>query len=154
MNTLRTKLLIGVAPTLAIMFALGLWAIVMFHRLGGNIDVILRENYTSILAAEKMKEAVERMDSGLLFAVGGRDEYGRTQFEANRPRFLEQLQIEHANITLRGEKELADALESQFSQYTERCERFFSLPAEARADFYFQELLPIFNGIRQTPTAS
>ena len=49
----------------------GLWAIIMFYRLGGNIDVILRENFTSILAAEGMKEAIERMDSGLLFAVGG-----------------------------------------------------------------------------------
>ncbi len=76
MKTLQTKLLIGFLPTLAILVGLGLWAIVMFHRLGGNIDVILRENYKSILAAEGMKEAVERMDSGLLFAVGGRGELG------------------------------------------------------------------------------
>ena len=71
-KTLRTKLLIGLVPTLAILVGLGLWAIVMFYRLGGNIDVILRENYRSVLAAEGMKEAIERMDSGLLFAVGGR----------------------------------------------------------------------------------
>ena len=90
MKTLQTKLLIGLVPTLAILVALGLWAIVMFYRLGGNIDVILRENYRSILAAEGMKEAIERMDSGLLFAVGGRDERGREQFDANRPRFEEQ----------------------------------------------------------------
>jgi NtrC-family two-component system sensor histidine kinase KinB len=46
-KTLRTKLLIGIAPLVLIMVALGLWAIVMFYRLGGNIDVILRENYRS-----------------------------------------------------------------------------------------------------------
>ena len=72
MKTLQTKLLIGLLPTLAILVALGLWAIVMFYRLGGNIDVILRENYRSVLAAEGMKEALERMDSALLFAIGGR----------------------------------------------------------------------------------
>jgi signal transduction histidine kinase len=149
-KTLRTKLLIGLAPTLVILIALGLWAIAMFHRLGGNIDVILRENYTSILAAEKMKEAIERMDSGLLFAVGGRDEYGRKQFDAYRPRFLEQLQIEHDNITLPGEKDLADALDSHFNQYLKKSERFFSLPAEARATAYFQEMLPTFNKIRES----
>jgi NtrC-family two-component system sensor histidine kinase KinB len=152
-KTLRTKLLIGLAPTLAILVALGLWAIAMFHRLGGNIDVILRENYTSILADEKMKEAVERMDSGLLFVVCGRDQYGRKQFEVNRPRFLEQMQIEQANITLPGEKELAVALDTQFSQYLKISERFFSMPtepAELRASVYFQELLPIFNKIRQS----
>ena len=76
-KTLQTKLLIGLLPTLAILVGLGLWGIVMFYRLGGNIDVILRENYRSILAAERMKEAVERMDSGLLFAVGGRDRTAR-----------------------------------------------------------------------------
>ena len=103
MKTLQTKILIGLLPTLAIVVGLGLWAIVMFYRLGGNIDVILRENYTSILAAEGMKEALERMDSGLLFAVGGREEYGKTQFDEYRPRFLAHLTTEKANITLPGE---------------------------------------------------
>ena len=69
MNTLKSKLLIGLLPTLVILVALGLWAIVMFYRLGNNIDVILRENYRSVVAAEGMKEAIERMDSGLLFEV-------------------------------------------------------------------------------------
>ncbi len=70
-RTLRSRLLVGIAPLLAIMVGLGLWAIVMFSRLGGNIDVILRENYRSVLAAQNMKEALERMDSALLFAIGG-----------------------------------------------------------------------------------
>ena len=52
-----------------IMVGLGLWAIIMFSRLGNNIDVILRENYRSVLAAEGMKEALERIDSALLFAI-------------------------------------------------------------------------------------
>ena len=63
MKTLKSKLLIGLLPTLVILAALGLWAIVMFYRLGNNIDVILRENYRSVLSAERMKEAIERMDS-------------------------------------------------------------------------------------------
>jgi two-component system, NtrC family, sensor histidine kinase KinB len=113
-KTLQTKLLLGLLPTLAILVVLGLWAIVMFYRLGGNIDVILRENYTSILAAEGMKEAIERMDSGLLFAVGGRDRHGRDQFDANRPRFLEHLKVEQANITLQGERELAVSVDRLF----------------------------------------
>src|SRR5208282_4726321 len=107
-KTLQTKLLIGLLPTLAILVGLGSWAIIMFYHLGGNIDVILRENYRSILAAERMKEAVERMDSGLLFAVGGRDQRGREQFNQNRPRFEENLAIEQGNITVPGEGGLAE----------------------------------------------
>src|SRR5580698_11193176 len=100
MKTLQAKLLMGLLPTLAILLALGLWAVIMFYRLGNNIDVILRENYRSVLAAEGMKEAIERMDSGLLFAVGGRDRRGRKQFDEYRPRFLAPPTTEKANITL------------------------------------------------------
>src|SRR6478752_2027854 len=79
-RTLRSRLLLGIAPLLAIMVGLGLWAVVMFSRLGGNIDVILRENYRSVLAAQRMKEALERMDSALLFAIGGQEARAREQF--------------------------------------------------------------------------
>ncbi|MFI5458563.1 MAG: ATP-binding protein [Isosphaerales bacterium] len=152
MKTLQTKLLIGQLPTLAILVVLGLGAIIMIYRLGTNIDVILRENYTSILAAEGMKEAIERMDSGLLFAVGGRDRHGREQFNANRPRFEANLKIEQGNITIPGEQELADSLQNLFAQYVEHAGRFFALPAEPaerRTLVYFGELLPTFDKIRE-----
>ena len=47
-KTLRMKLMLGFPPLLAILIGLGLWAIAMFYGLGGNIDVILRENYHSV----------------------------------------------------------------------------------------------------------
>ncbi len=153
MKTLQTKFLIGLLPTLAILVGLGLWAIFMFYQLGGNIDVILRENYRSIQAAEDMKEAIERMDSGLLFAVGGQEERGRDQFAANRARFEENLKIEQGNITVHGERELADALEHLFQQYIEHANRFFALPADPpreRKALYFDQLLPTFNEIRKS----
>jgi two-component system, NtrC family, sensor histidine kinase KinB len=146
-RTLGTKILIGLLPTLAILVALGLWAIVMFYHLGGNIDVILRENFRSVLAAEGMKEAIERMDSGLLFTVAGREPLGREQFAKYRTRFEEQLRIEQGNITLPGEQELADDLERLFRKYLASAERFFALPAEPasrRVDLYFNELGPTF----------
>jgi two-component system, NtrC family, sensor histidine kinase KinB len=152
LRTLRTKILIGLLPTLAILVALGLWAIVMFYRLGGNIDVILRENYRSVLAAERMKEAIERMDSGLLFATLGQEARGREQFDANRPRFEEQLGIEQGNVTLPGEQELADELANLFRHYLSTADRFFGLPAEPatrRTGVYFDDLLPTFNEIRK-----
>src|SRR4051794_20836755 len=107
-STLRTKLLIGLTPLLALMVGLGLWAIVMFSRLGGNIDVILKENYRSVLAAEGMKEALERIDSALLFAIGGEEKLAREQFDEYRPLFERNLEIEQGNITLPGEQEMAD----------------------------------------------
>ena len=109
-KTLRTKLLLGIAPLLLILLGLGLWAVVMFTKLGNNIDVILKENYRSVLAAEGMKEAVERLDSALLFAIGGEEAQAKAQFDANRPEFEHHLRIELGNITLPHEQEAADEL--------------------------------------------
>lgn len=152
-KTLRAKLLIGLTPLLVILVALGVWAIVMFARLGSNIDVILKENYRSVQYAERMKEALERMDSALLFAIGGEEQQAREQFDEFRPVFEENLRRERANITLiaEGEQQMADDLSRLFARYLELAERYFATPAarpEDRRRMYFSQLLPTFQRIK------
>jgi signal transduction histidine kinase len=151
LRSLRSRLLLGIVPLVAIMVAMGLWAVVMFHRLGGNIDVILRENYRSVLAAQTMKEALERMDSAVLFAIGGQEDRAREQFRDYRPIFEKNLAIQRGNITLPGEQQLADELTSLYTRYTELSDRYFERPpsdVEGRTQLYFSELLPTFNRIK------
>ena len=150
-KTLRTKLLVGIAPLLIIMIGLGLWAIAMFYRLGGNIDVILRENYRSVRAAEDMKEALERMDSAALFAIGGQEQRARSQSLEYRPKFEAALKVEQGNVTLPGEQELADDLTELYRQYGVLTDRLFApLPDQGRErnQLYFGELLPLFDRIK------
>src|SRR5439155_17952575 len=116
-KTLRTKLLIGVTPSMAIMAGLGLWAVVMFTRLGGRIDVILRENYRSVLAAQGMKESLERMDSALWFAIGGKEERARDQYRESLKTFGDKLKVEQNNVTLPGEQQMADDLTALHARY-------------------------------------
>ncbi|MDG3007745.1 sensor histidine kinase [Paludisphaera mucosa] len=151
LTTLRSKLLLGIAPLLVAMFGMGLWAVVMFQRLGGDIDVILRENYRSVLASQRMKESLERMDSALLFAIGGQEERSREQFAQSRPAFEENLAIERGNVTLPGEGELADGLADLFARYLELTARFYDRPAAdvaTRTGFYFDQVLPVFDQIK------
>jgi len=151
-KTLRMKLTLGFLPLLAILIGLGLWAIVMFYGLGGNIDVILRENYRSVLAVERMKEALERMDSGLMFAFSGRDQQAREQFAKSREEFDRQLAVEQNNITVAGEQELVDDLTAEYKGYLDLATEYFNLhqaSAANRADFYFSRLLPRFENIRR-----
>lgn len=155
-RTLRTRLLIGLTPVLALMVGLGAWAIVMFSRLGNNIDVILKENYRSVLAAEGMKEALERMDSALLFAVGGEGQRARDQFAEYRPMFERNLKIEQNNVTLPGEQEMADALTRLSVSYLDLADRFFALPTEPKSErtrLYFARLLPMFKQIKRAADA-
>ncbi|MBV8611850.1 MAG: HAMP domain-containing protein [Singulisphaera sp.] len=155
-KTLQTKLLIGITPLLAIMVGLGLWAIVMFSRLGNNIDVILKENYRSVLAAEGMKESLERMDSSFLFAIGGEEAQAQEQFREYRPVFERNLRIEQHNVTLPGEQQMVDTLTELRTRYFGLAERFFALaPArrEERTRLYFTQLLPTFKDIKREADA-
>jgi len=154
-RTLRSRLLVGIAPLLAIMVALGVWATVMFARLGGNIDIILRENYRSVLAAQNMKDALERMDSAALFAIGGRDDRALAQYAEFRPAFDKNLAVERNNITLPGEQEMADKLTTLSRDYARLSDRFYALPpgSPGRPELYFAELLPTFEAIKRQADA-
>jgi len=148
-KTLRIKLLVGLAPLLAIMVGLGTWAVATLDHLGGRIDVILRENYQSVLAAEGMKEALERMDSAAQFAINGQEDRATRQYRVNLPLFRKNLEKEQRNVTLieQGEQILSDRLTETFTRYINASEQFYKIAAEgkeARSQFYFSKLYPIF----------
>ena len=88
---LRQKLSLGFGGLLLIILIIGGQSIVEFRDLGQSIDVILRENYRSVVACQEMKEALERMDSGILFVLLGYDEEGKTLIRANEERFEKAL---------------------------------------------------------------
>lgn len=149
---LRTKLVLGFVLLLAILIAVGVQSISLLDELGGSIDVILRENYRSVIASERMKEALERMDSGALFALAGEPQQGRTIAEQNRPRFDEALKTELGNVTLPGEGERAEHLKKLWTSYVPVLERVLdpNVPVEERRGLYFQQLFPILQQIKGT----
>src|SRR5207248_1593771 len=151
MMSLRTKLILGFLPILAGLLILGSWAVVLFSRLGDQVSVILRENYRSIVAIQRMTEALERQDSAFQFAMMGEEQKARRQYEVNRPEFENSLAVEQHNITEPGEQELADDLGEQFTQYTRLARQFFSLAEgdrEERRQLYIAHLLPTFGRLK------
>src|SRR5262249_5568541 len=114
----------------------------MFGRLGSNIDVILKENYQSVLYAERMKEALERRASALLCARAGEEEQARAQFADNRPKYEKALKGEQGNITLEGEGRMVEELTGSYKRYMEQTGRYFALPPSAKDErrrMYFGE---------------
>src|SRR4051794_7992196 len=97
--TLRTRIFLTLLPLLALMAVLGGAGVVLLYRLGGSIDLILRENYASVIAMERLNEALERIDSSHQFALTEEEVKALQQYERNWPTYLENLEIERNNIT-------------------------------------------------------
>jgi two-component system, NtrC family, sensor histidine kinase KinB len=150
--TLNRRLLLGISPLLLIFLAVGIYAIFLFTKLGGAIDVTLRENYRSVVASQNMKEASERMDSGLLFALGGEETKGRDLFQQYIPVFEKNSDVEAKNITLPGEGDLEVKVQRLHAHYLDLSSKFFALSSSdpARRTLYFSELLPCFMDVKQT----
>jgi signal transduction histidine kinase len=148
---MRRRIFLGLLPLLILLVVVGGYGIALFSHLGGAVDVILRENYRSIVAAQNMKESAERMDSALLFMLAGEEERGRKMYDENLPVFERSLKAELNNITIPGEGELARKIERLHQQYNERAKTFFATPdLDQRRSIYFNEMLPAFTEIKNS----
>jgi hypothetical protein len=149
---LRQKLSLGFGGLLLIILIIGIQSIIQLTKLGESIDVILRENYRSVIACQQMKEALERMDSGILFELLGYTQKGDELIRKNDLVFEMALQVELNNITLPGEGEKANHLQDLFGQYRTVLKRIEDLrvPINVRRDAYFAELFPLFLQIKDT----
>ena len=146
---MKRRILLWFCPILILFLGVGLYAVWLFNRLGPSIDVILKENYQSVLAGQQMKESAERMDSGLSFALAGEERRGRDLFNENNPIFQENLQRELRNITVPGEGELANKIKEAETRYQTLAQTFWDTSeAEARRKMYFSQLLPLFTEIK------
>ena len=148
--TLGKKLLLAQTPLIAALLILGLAATVTVSRLGKHSQVILADNYRSILAMQRMKDAIERMNAGALFILGGRRDEGAAMAAESRPRIASELDVELHNITEPGEQEASDALRADWLDYAGRFDAFVALTApEEAARSYYGELLPRFEAVRK-----
>ena len=149
---IRQKLSLGFGGLLALIVIIGLESVSLLSELGGSIDVILRENYRSVIASQEMKEALERMDSGMLFTLLGYQKEGLDLITENKTVFLKAMKSELENITIPGEQEKAIHIQSLFNQYEETIESVTQseLPHKVRMEAYFQKVLPLFQSIKTT----
>ena len=149
--SLRGKLLLCQVPLLTALLALAVLALSTIATLGESAQNILSDNYRSVLAAQRMKDAIERMDSGALFLIAGQRELGIEQMKQNQQRFEIELHIEEDNITEPGEAEVAKKLRARWELYLHRCNSYVKTedPAALSAA-YFQSLAPAFLAVKET----
>ena len=157
MRNLRVQLLLSQVVLVALMMVVMAGASITFLRLGRSIDRILKDNYASVIVAQKMKEALERIDSSAAFVLAGQVQRARAQYAVNRRAFEKAYWVEAHNITEKGEQQLSDAIGKEFDRYHRQVEQLLNanppMPtAQARAH-YFSTLEPAFRGLKQQAQA-
>lgn len=149
--TLRRKILFGFGGTLLLLAITLAWAVWNLVHLGQASDAILRENYKSILAAENMIDAIERQDSATLLVILDYEEEGLRQFRENETQFLQWLGRARDNITIEGEKEIIDRIESGYAEYLAEFTKLrdvkISSPPQT-GNTYHEAVLPVFVRVR------
>jgi NtrC-family two-component system sensor histidine kinase KinB len=146
--TLRTKLFLALSPLLTAVVVTVVVGSKTTASLGRSSQRVLSENYRSVLAAERMKEAIERIDSAAAFEIAGRADLAAEQSAASRKRFEDELSAEETNITEPGEREAAGEVRRAWERYQRALYAFHALSADPQRDFYFRRLLPEFLAVK------
>jgi two-component system, NtrC family, sensor histidine kinase KinB len=135
---------------------LGGWSAWHLWRMSALSERIIAENYDSVVAAQEMKESLERQDSAGLFAVLDRWDRAVPQLREHRARFDAAYQRAVANITEPGEAEVIEAIGRNRDDYYQRFDRFLldargatgQQPSGPAVGEYFRQLEPIFTELR------
>ncbi|MEN6623961.1 MAG: ATP-binding protein [Smithella sp.] len=152
MLSLRQKMSLVFSGLLLIIFIIGVYSIREIAELGAAINVILRDNYKSVIACEEMKDDIERIHNGVEFIMLGHTDRGAKQILENQVAFEKALNTEVNNITIPGEGEKAAGLQKLFKDYLDAIKSIQKphLTIETKKKIYSQQLLPLFKQIRNT----
>jgi two-component system, NtrC family, sensor histidine kinase KinB len=144
---LRTMLLLGYAGFVLALGVLGAWSARTLNQMSAVSGRIIAENYDSVVAAQDMKESLERQDSAALFDLLGDHSRARRQVDEHRVLFDAAFDKAAGNVTEPGEGEAIKALQQGRDEYYRRFERFLNAGGD-RTPSYFQTLEPQFDAVR------
>src|SRR5262245_24404477 len=153
---LRTKLLAGYMVFVAALVVLGVWSAWRIREMGGVSRRIISNNYDSVVAAQEMKESLERQDSAAVFALLGAHDRAIKQMQEHRARFDANFLKAANNITEIGEPDAIETIRRDRDEYYRRFDAFLtrvtsSTGAKQEASErqeYFTQLEPQFNKLR------
>jgi NtrC-family two-component system sensor histidine kinase KinB len=160
---LRTKLLFSYLIFVAAIMVLGGWSAWRLREMGGVSRRIISNNYDSVVAAQEMKESLERQDSAALFALLGAHDKAIAQLRQHRARFDANLHKAENNITEVGEPEALETLRRDRDRYYKAFDTFLAkvnavessgqrgVPVNeelTERNEYFTRLEPEFNKLR------
>ena len=133
------------------LLTLGIWSAWRLREISAVTRLIMSNNYDSVVAAQDMKESIERQDSAANFILLG--DRGRAIAQMNRHRKLFDAAFDKAakNITETGEAEIIAAIRRDRDEYYRQFDRFLDNTTGVSPDnkYYFSQLEPLFHQLRR-----
>ena len=123
---LRTKLLLGYLIFVTALIVLGGWSAWHLLEMGGVSRNIIANNYDSVVAAQGMRESLDRQGSAVLYALLGRREPALTRLTEERKRFDAHFQRATNNITEPAEGEIIESIRRDRDAYYQQVDAFLA----------------------------
>jgi len=154
--SVRSKLLFSYLVFIGALVVLGAWGAWRLREMGSVSRKIISNNYDSVVAAQQMKESLERQDSAALFALLGANDKANAQLKEHRLRFDQSFEKAANNITEIGEAAAIENIRTDRDVYYKMFDGFMqkvNSPSSTKngpsgSDEYFTRLEPQFNKLR------
>ncbi len=147
--TFRSKLMLTMAPLVAALASVGVLSGMVTGLLARQPGHIWKDNYRSVLAAQRMKESIERIHESALLDLLGKAEAERAA-ATNTALFERELTVEAENVTEPGETEAVAKLRAAWTEFKRVLDRFHAAPESAnRIEIALASLSPAFSKVKQ-----
>ena len=149
-KSLRAKLLLSYGIFVLALVGFGAWSAWRMHEMGSISNHIIKDNYDSVVAAQNMKESLERLDStSLLILIGGREQFA-PQIEQYRGNFDRAFDVARGNITEPDEPRILDDIQRERDTYYAALASFDRSEPSSDQDRYTGTLEPVFIRVKDS----
>ena len=148
--TLRTKLLLAQLPLALALVAVGIVSRQTLGALDHNAQAILKDNYQSVLAAQRMRDAADALERAGLAHT--RDRAFTIDLDKQRTIFERELHFQENNITEVGEREATQRARDEWSALQSALSAVVLAHGAEAEVIYFARLEPTLLAIRASTT--
>ncbi len=114
---LRTRIILNLLPFVAILIAVGVYAMILFSQLANSVGRTVTDNYQGNAAANNMSEALARMDAALQRARTEEIGTPRLMFDTNARIFEENLASQFTNSAVVAQMNVLLQLRTNFNVF-------------------------------------
>jgi PAS domain S-box-containing protein len=151
-RNIKSKIFLIIIVFIALTIGNSLVAVNYFNRLRMSIELIMDENYDSVVAAQNMNSELEKQDNLQISFIFGEDFELSSEYELSHNTFIKWLDKAKNNITEVGEREIVNSIDRSYIEYLDKEEMLISIKktqGDNQANkYYYNTVLPLFKDVK------